>query len=122
MTNIADTRWLALSALALVVTCNVAGNLLLKLGADTASQKADPTGFLNWQFVAGVSCFAFGIIAYSWALQKLHLHLAQIVVSMQYALVILLAWLFLGEKIEPAQWIGITFITFGIFLCLRGQP
>lgn len=121
MTYTADTRWLAFAALALVVTCNAAGNLFLKIGADSARRQGDLAGMLNWQFVAGVSCFAFGIIAYSWALQRFQLHSAQIVVSIQYALVILLAWLILGERIATTQWLGIAFISFGIFLCLRGQ-
>lgn len=117
----ADTKWVAFAALALVVTCNAAGNIFLKLGADSASRRGDLAGMLNWQFVVGVSCFAFAITVYSWTLQRFHLHSAQIVVSMQYALVILLAWLILGERIATSQWIGIAFISFGIFLCMRGQ-
>ncbi|HET8899511.1 MAG TPA: DMT family transporter [Rhodanobacteraceae bacterium] len=116
-----DSRWLGYAALGLVIIGNAAGNVLLKLGADIARQQGGLLALLNWQTITGVACFALGILAYSWSLQQFQLHSAQIVVSLQYALVILLAWLVLGERLTPTQWFGIAFIAFGIFLCTRSH-
>lgn len=115
-----ELRWLGYIALALVILGNAAGNVLLKLGADIAHQRGGALAMLNWQTIAGIGCFAFGILAYAWSLQQFQLHSAQIVVSLQYALVIVLAWLVLGERIAPAQWLGIALICLGIYLCTRG--
>jgi len=111
-------RSLGFAALALVVLGNAAGNVLLKLGASASANRVI-FGMFCWQTLAGIACFGFGIIAYAWALKHIDLHVAQIVVSVQYITVIALASLLLGEQISPSQWSGIALIAAGLFVCLR---
>ena len=107
--------WLAL---ALVIAGNAAGNLFLKLGANSQSSGGIPAGFA-WQSLAGIACFALGVILYACALRQFALHAAQIIVSLQYVVVILLANRLLGEHIAPLQWFGIALIAAGLFFCSR---
>ncbi len=102
-----------------VVLGNAAGNVLLKLGAMDASPRWLVAGRVPWQTLAGIGCFAFGVIAYAWALKRFELHMAQVLVSVQYVATISLATLLLGESISPLKWLGIALIALGIALCLR---
>jgi drug/metabolite transporter (DMT)-like permease len=111
-------RLLSFLALGLVILGNAAGNVLLKLGANPNAPRP-LFGLLGWQTAAGVVCFAFGILAYAWALRHIELHVAQIVVALQYVTVILLAALLLGEQIPTTQWFGIALIAAGLFICTR---
>jgi drug/metabolite transporter (DMT)-like permease len=112
-------RALAVFALALVIAGNAAGNIFLKLGANAARQRPAILGVINWQTVLGVGCFAFGILAYAWALRQFELHNAQIILSLQYVVVILLAGWLLREQISTMQWLGIACIAIGLFFCTR---
>jgi drug/metabolite transporter (DMT)-like permease len=118
MMPIESQRFLGFAALALVIIGNAAGNVLLKLGSNPSASRP-LFGMLNWQTVAGIACFGFGIIAYAWALRHIELHVAQIVVSVQYVTVVVLAALLLGEQISFAQWCGIALIAIGLFVCTR---
>lgn len=111
-------RLLGFLALGLVVAGNATGNLLLKLGAGVKNADQLLFGLVAWQTLAGIASFGGGILAYAWALKRIDLHLAQVMTSVQFVLVILLAAFVLGERIAPAQWIGIGFIAVGLILCL----
>lgn len=110
-------RWAGYIALALVILGNAAGNILLKIGANGDRSGKLLFGVLPWQTLGGIACFGFGVLIYSWALNQFDLHAAQIVVSLQYVLVILLAAFFLGESISMQTWFGIGFIGVGLLLC-----
>ena len=113
------TRWAGYLALAVVIIGNAAGNLLLKIGADITNPRQLLFGLFPWQTVAGIACFALGILAYSWALRNFELHAAQIIVSLQYVAVIALAALVLGEQIDIQKWGGIALIALGLYVCSR---
>lgn len=119
MDRIFSARALGAVALALVIAGNAAGNIFLKLGADTARHRRTILGIINWQTLLGIGCFAFGILAYAWALRQFELHNAQIVVSLQYVVVILLAGWLLREQISNMQWLGIACIAIGLYFCTR---
>lgn len=112
-------RWAGYVALALVIVGNAAGNILLKIGANTVKTNNLVLGIFPWQTLAGIACFAFGVLIYSWALGRIELHVAQIVLSLQYVVVIGLATAFLGEMISMQTWFGIGFIALGLLLCSR---
>lgn len=112
-------RLLAYAALGLVIAGNSLGNLLLKLGANVSDARQLIFGFVAWQTLAGMSCFAAGLLAYAWALKQFDLHAAQIVVSTQYIAAIFLAAWILGEHISPMKWLGIGLIALGLFICAR---
>ena len=118
MESLTHTRIMGFLALILVIAGNAAGNLLLKVGAMTP-QKNALFGLCNWQTIAGIGCFAFGIVSYAWALKHVELHIAQIVVSLQYVAVIVLAAVVLGEQVTSSQWLGIALIGLGLFVCTR---
>lgn len=107
------------AALALVIIGNSLGNVLLKLGAGSTDSRQLVFGILPWQSIAGVACFGAGIVSYAWALKQFDLHVAQIVVSLQYVAAIFLATWFLGEHISPEKWLGIGLIALGLFVCTR---
>lgn len=115
----ADARWLGYAALALVVAGNATGNLLLKLGAGISESRQLLFGLVAWQTLAGMACFGFGLLAYAWALKQFELHMAQIIVSLQYVLAILLAMFVLGEQISGGKWLGIGLIAVGLYICVR---
>lgn len=119
MDNALTPRFLGAIALALVIAGNAAGNIFLKLGADASRHRPALLGIVNWQSVLGVCCFGFGILAYAWALRQFELHNAQIIVSLQYVVVILLAGWLLREQISAMQWLGIGCIAIGLFFCTR---
>ncbi len=119
MNDLTTPRVLSFLALALVIAGNAAGNILLKYGALAAVERPALFGFINWQTVVGIACFAFGILSYAWALKHVDLHVAQIALSLQYVAVIILASILLGEHVSPYQWAGIGLIAFGLFLCTR---
>lgn len=119
MDRMLSARTFGAIALALVIAGNAAGNILLKLGAESARQRPALLGMINWQTVIGIGCFAFGILAYAWALRQFELHNAQIVVSLQYVVVILLAGWLLREQISNMQWLGIACIAVGLYFCTR---
>jgi drug/metabolite transporter (DMT)-like permease len=119
MDRLLTPRALGAVALALVIAGNAAGNIFLKLGADAARQRPALLGIINCPTVLGIGCFAFGIVAYAWALRQFQLHNAQIIVSLQYVVVILLAGWLLREQISPTQWFGIGCIAIGLYFCTR---
>jgi drug/metabolite transporter (DMT)-like permease len=113
-----STKWMGIAALGLVIAFNSAGNLLLKLGANSTPSRIG-LGLLSLQSLAGIACFGGGILVYAWALKQFPLHVAQIVVSLQYLVAIVLAAIVLGEAISPSRWAGIALIVTGLFLCSR---
>jgi drug/metabolite transporter (DMT)-like permease len=118
MTDSESQRLLGFAALGIAILGNAAGNILLKLGAGPNVERV-VLGLVGWQTLAGIACFALNLVFYAWALKQFDLHVVQIIVSLQYVVVIALAALLLGEQITLAQWSGITLIAIGLFICSR---
>lgn len=118
MTDFDNQRMLGFVALAVAIAGNAAGNILLKLGAAPGVDRFF-FGIVGWQTLAGIACFAVNVIFYAWALKQFDLHVVQIVVSLQYIVVIGLAALLLGENVSLTQWCGIALIAAGLFVCSR---
>jgi len=116
--SVDSQRLLGFAMLGFVILANAAGNLLLKIGAADSANRA-VFGTYSWQTIGGVGCFALSVLAYAWALKHIELHVAQIVVSLQYIAVIALSALLLREQISFAQWWGIALIAAGLFVCTR---
>jgi drug/metabolite transporter (DMT)-like permease len=118
MNSFTTARVIGFLALGLVIAGNAAGNIFLKLGAGAPPEKAI-FGLLNWQSIVGIACFASGILTYAWALKHIELHVAQMILSLQYVAVIALAALLLGEQVTINQWIGVALIAAGLFICAQ---
>lgn len=101
-------------AMAGVVIGNVAGNVLLKMGANAEGSRAVLLGIFGWQTLAGIACFATAVLLYAWSLKHLPLYLAQTIASLQFAGAILAASTIFGETIRPHQWAGLALILVGL--------
>lgn len=119
MDSTISPRVFSILALAAVIVLNATGNIFLKLGADDTHQRAAFLGIFNWQTIVGIACFGLGLIAYSLALRRFELHAAQIALSLQYVLAILLAGWLLREHVGLMQWFGIVLIAIGLYICTR---
>ena len=98
---------------ALMISCTVVANLLMKLGA-LAPETSRWFGVLSPLTVTGVGCFALAAIVYAWLLHHLPLNLAQAFAAVQFIAVILAARWALSEPVTSPRWIGILLIAVGI--------
>jgi drug/metabolite transporter (DMT)-like permease len=101
-------------AFVLMITCTVAANLLLKMGASTSSSRLPALEFINWKLIAGVSAFGFAALLYIWLLRILPLNVAQSFAAAQFIAVSIASALILGEQISGVRWMGIVLIGIGI--------
>ena len=114
-----EQRMLGFVALGAVVVASSLGNVLLKLGARIDAPERLLFGLVAWQTLFGIASFGCGVLFYAWALKFIDVHVAQSVVAVQYVAIILLAVLFLGERVPPQQWWGMGLIALGLYLCTR---
>lgn len=105
-------HWLYMMPVAFI---NVCASLLLKAGASDRPA-ALLLNFLSWRSFAGLFCFGLGGLAYAWLLKYVPLNVAQAVLSSQYILTILGAWLILNENMTGLQIVGFIFVGIGIAL------
>lgn len=99
---------------AIIIACTVCASLLLKLGAMAPPESRVILGLLNWQSVAGLAFFGIGGLVYSVVLRAVPLNVAQVVSSMQFVAVVLVANLVLGEPISGLRWAGIACTMLGV--------
>lgn len=105
-----------LAGFAGVISFTVAANLMLKIGAAAPPAERIFFGVLGWKSGAGLALFACGGLLYAVLLRSVSLNLAQVFAASQFVGVVLAASFVLGEPISPARWVGIAFVTLGIFL------
>jgi multidrug transporter EmrE-like cation transporter len=105
-----------------MISCTVAANLLLKLGASD-EKSALLFDLLSLRTGIGLATFALAAFFYAFLLKILPLNLAQSYAAAQFIAVICGAAFFLGEPISPARWASIGLIALGIVLvALTDQP
>lgn len=114
---------------ATVVTA-VGGQLLLKAGmkqvgevnvADLAQLRHLIVEVLTRPaVVVGLVLYALSAVCWLGVLSRLDLSYAYPIVSVSYALVPLLAWMFLNEQIPPLRWLGIVIVCIGVIVISRG--
>ena len=83
-----------------MVAGNSSVNLLLKAGA---SDRLWLFGILGWRSLLGITLFGLAVILYAWALKFVPLSRAVYIAVLQYPAAILLAGIFLGERVLPVQ-------------------
>ena len=107
-------------ALAATVALNVVAQLLLKTGAMRPGlAETMPFSVINVYTVASVFCLIAAITFYASVLQRVPLILAQSFLSLQFVSIVLAAAVFLGERVQAVQVIGMVFIAAGLFLMAR---
>jgi|CXWL01.1.fsa_nt_gi drug/metabolite transporter (DMT)-like permease len=111
-------RLVGYAAFAAVIAFNALGNLMLKVGANAPPVRYS-FDLVSWQSLAGIGCFACAVLAYAWTLKQFPLHVAQIIVSVQYIVTIALAASVLGEPISATRWFGVGLIAVGLYFCSR---
>jgi small multidrug resistance pump len=99
--------------LAAAILCGVAGQLMLKAGADSASIVDQ---FLKPVTIAGLGAYGVAGILYTLALRGIPVSIAFPSVSASYVLVLIAARLWLNEALQPTQIAGVVLIMSGITL------
>jgi undecaprenyl phosphate-alpha-L-ara4N flippase subunit ArnE len=103
-------------ALIAMISCTVAANLLLKVGAMEPPEQRIVFGLATWRMCLGVVVFGVSLLIYIWVLRVLPLNVAQSFAAAQFIGVILASFLVLSEPISPMRWLGITLISLGILI------
>jgi drug/metabolite transporter (DMT)-like permease len=96
-----------------MISCTVAANLLMKIGA-RAAPSALFLNIISSSTALGLVAFGCAGILYSAVLAILPLNVAQSYAALQFVSVILASYVLLGERIPAAAWIGIAMIVAGI--------
>jgi multidrug transporter EmrE-like cation transporter len=99
--------------LAAAILCGVAGQLLLRAGAEAPSIVEQ---FLRPVTIAGLGCYGVAGILYTLALRGIPVSIAFPSVSASYVLVLIAARLWFNEAIQPTQVMGVVLIMSGITL------
>ena|SRR5687768_7806239 len=117
-------------ALFMALTLNAAANLMMKFGVERlkASGVSMQQGFIplgaaiisNWVLMLGLCCFASNVVLYTFALKAFPISVAYpIMVSGGFAIISIVAWMYLGETLSYAQWTGMALILVGVWLVAR---
>lgn len=120
------------SLLGLSILIGLAGQSLLKLGmrqfgqAEIASTGAAAQvlikAALSWPVLTGAFLYAAGFGAWLLVLTKIEVSVAYPMLSINYILITLVAWLFLGEPINVYKIAGCMLIMAGVVVLSRGAP
>jgi len=119
--------WLALS---LALTLNATANLMMKFGVNRFKPRGFPmdegigamlTAVVgNWVLLLGLSCFVINVVFYAYALSGLKISVAYpIMFCGGVAIIVLIAFLFLHERLSAVQWVGLVCIVVGVILVSR---
>jgi multidrug transporter EmrE-like cation transporter len=106
---------------------NATANLMMKFGIERfkAASVNLAEGFwpamvalvTNWVLVLGLVCFATNVILYTYALKGLPISVAYpIMVTVGFAIIVVVAGIYLNEHPTPWQWLGVTLILIGVWL------
>lgn len=104
------------------VFLNSCGQLFLKYGARSLGGKISPSIstlqliLTNPSILAGTALYAVSLIVWIYVLTKTKLSYAYPFISLSYAVVALLAFLLLGEKVSVEGWVGIILVVTGVSL------
>jgi small multidrug resistance pump len=116
-------------ALILALVLNASANLMMKVGANrlgdaglTLQRGLVNLVTRNWVLLLGLACFATNALFYTYALTGKHMKISlayPIMVGGGYAIIALVAWYYLGERLSAGQWLGVAMILVGVILVAR---
>ena len=109
------------------ILTGVGGQTMIKLGMNGArnADLAPGAGALllyamrSPHVILGLAFYGVGALAWVLVLSRLDLSTAYPFLSLNFILVALVAWLFFGESIPAARWVGIALIAAGIIFVAR---
>jgi drug/metabolite transporter (DMT)-like permease len=109
------------------VTIGVTGQLFIKKGLNGLGSIDFSSGLVSsytkilcspWVFGGGL-VYCFSLFLWIYALTKVDLSFAYPFVALSYVIIVLAAWLFLGEHISPLRLAGVLVVSFGVILISR---
>ena len=114
-------------ALGAALVMNAAANLMMKFGMERykAAGVTDEQGTgaviaalaSNWVLILGLCLFAANVVLYTFALKGLPISVAYpIMVTVGFAIIVVVAGWRLHERLSPVQWIGVALILAGVWL------
>ena len=112
--------WYGLLAVAVIL--NGIANILMKAGMRETPELNGPAALINhylhsWPVMLGLCLFALNVLAYTQALSRIPLSVAYpIMVTLGFAIIVVVAGLYLDERPTRWQWVGVTFILIGVWL------
>jgi multidrug transporter EmrE-like cation transporter len=111
------------------IMASVAGQYVLKVGAKQlgtlgVEQAAKGvtiaiTAATNPWIIGGLACYGLGAVAWIMVLTRVPLSWAYPILALNQILVLMVAWLFLGETVGPMRWCGALLIVSGVVLVSR---
>ncbi len=99
------------------ILLGVAGQIILKVGAETSGDGL--AQFLSPWTIGGLGVYFLAAITYIVAIKKIPISLAYPSVSISYAIVAVLAHVLWREPLTWQHWAGIVLIGSGIFVMFR---
>jgi multidrug transporter EmrE-like cation transporter len=120
-------------ALILALVLNATANLMIKFGMRGLDLDLGGSGLFeggfggtfrllvrNWILLAGVGCFALNVVFYAYALRRMPISVAYpIMVSVGFAIIVVVAGLLLKERLTVLQWVGVAAVLCGVALVAR---
>lgn len=103
--------------LGLAIVLGVAGQIVLKTGAETSGDGL--AQFLSPWTIGGFGIYFLAALTYIVAIKKLPISLAYPSVSISYGIVAILAHILWREPLTWQHWAGIALISSGIFVMFR---
>jgi drug/metabolite transporter (DMT)-like permease len=105
----------------------VLGQTLVKLGINSVSGLDISNGLASFYLrillrpyvLGGAFLYGFATLLWLYVLSKVDLSYAYPFLALTYVLVIISAWLFLGEPIPVLRWIGLSVICIGVLIIAR---
>ena len=112
----------------IAITMNALANIFMKIGMTKANKISELSisvifqkMILNIWVILGVLCFGIALLAYNYVLSHIKLSVAYpIMTSVGFVIVVTVSYLFLNEKLEIWQIIGIVLITIGVWFVASG--
>lgn len=112
------------------VLLGVVGQLLLKMGitqVGTLAFGSDLAGLIqlglrvfgNLKVLGGFAAYGLSSLFWLVVLSKVDLSLAYPMLALNYVLVPLTAWLFLGEQVPTLRWLGAGVVIIGVVIISR---
>lgn len=124
-----------LLALIIALLLNASANLMMKAGMSRVQEGggllAQGLGgavravLASPVLLVGLTCFALNAAFYMFALQSptLKISLAYpVMVGGGYAIIAAAAYLWLGERMEPGQWVGVALVLAGVIIIALKTP
>ncbi len=117
----------AVSSILVAVMLSVAAQLFVKRGINMLRGIDFHDGLVytygriltSSQVVLGIFLYFVSVFFWLYALTRVELSYAAPFLALTYVLMVLCSWLFLGEQISAARWVGVIVVSLGVLIVAR---